>query len=80
MNTRRRRAKPRKLEISFETMLKVVPELKKFHDLWTGQGYRFQSGSLRRCKDGTFSGRFVWRNRDQIASNFVYTVRGVVIS
>lgn len=80
MKARPRRPKhPRRVSIDIETLLRELPTLEAFHAAWTAQGYGFARGRLQRCKDGSFTGRFVWRHPSETVSTVSLTVRGIVV-
>ncbi|GLK74714.1 hypothetical protein KHC23_22960 [Ancylobacter dichloromethanicus] len=46
---------------------------------WLERGYARTSCRVWRCRNGTFTARMVWRNRDNVVATITYVAQGLVI-
>ncbi len=56
--------KPRKIAIEFDRLLAVDAELAAADAHWLASGYARSSARLWRCRDGSYTARLVWRDRE----------------
>lgn len=64
MKSARRRPRRRKADISLDRVLAASSRLSIMHESLTGQGYVCSGGKLNRTRDGSWTARLVWRNRE----------------
>lgn len=72
--------RPRRIVISFDRILDASEMIRKQHTIWTADGYVATGARLYRCRDGSYTARVVWRNREAIVSTVTCTVQGLVIA
>lgn len=78
MRTRKR--SPKRGTPDFDALMRAVPRIAALDTMWRDRGYQRTRARASRRRDGTFTVRIVWRNRDELVSAITCTFEGLTLA